>query len=87
MRKQLTIDVSGELHQKLEGLAKAQNKTLEELLRFVVEQFAANFSRGKGPHSVRDIKPIGVGKILMPWTSRAELLGDFFDREDDTLTS
>ncbi len=82
MSKQLTIEVSDELHEKLQGLAKSQNRTLDELILFIVEKFAANFSQGKGPHSIRDIKPVHVGEILKPWNSRAELLEDFFDRED-----
>ena len=82
MSKQLVIEVSDELHEKLQGFAKAQNRTLGELLCFIVERFAANFSQGKGPHSIRDIKPVGVGEILKPWNSRGELLEDFFDRED-----
>jgi hypothetical protein len=37
-------------------------------------------SKHKASRSVLDHEPVSVGQILKPWTNRAEMLEDFFDR-------
>jgi hypothetical protein len=31
--------------------------------------------------TLRDIKPSSVGALLRPWSSRSELLDDFFEKQ------
>jgi metal-responsive CopG/Arc/MetJ family transcriptional regulator len=54
---------------------------IREALEFYQQQRIHPDRTNRVSHSVLDHKPISLGKILKPWSSRSELLEDFFDRD------
>ena len=59
--------------------AKRTDRKASELIREAMELYRDQKIRRQSNHSVRDIQGVSIGKILKPWTSRAEMLDDFFD--------
>jgi ribbon-helix-helix CopG family protein len=77
--KPITIHVSEPLYQEFQKHAKQTDRKAAELIREAMQLYRDQKIRKPQTHSIRDIKPISVGKILKPWTSRSEMLEDFFD--------
>jgi metal-responsive CopG/Arc/MetJ family transcriptional regulator len=80
--KTITIHVSEPVYREFQEFAKRTDRKTSELIREAMELYREQKIRRQTTHSVRDIKPVSVGKILKPWTSRAEMLEDFFDDRD-----
>ena len=79
--KTVSIEIPESLYAEYEDYAQRRNTNVADVIRMALELHRARLR--KGTHSIRDIKPVSMGKILKPWASRAELLEDFFDREDN----
>ena len=72
-------NVSPRLHQLLKSQAQQHKRSLNQeailCLEIAVNATASRPSLGSPP------EPVSVGAILRPWTSRADMLDDFLDRE------
>ena len=72
-------NVSPRLHQLLKSQAQQHKRSLNQeailCLEIAVNATASRPSLGSPP------EPVSVGSILRPWTSRADMLDDFPDRE------
>lgn len=77
-----TIELDDDLYQRLEARARQLKRTPQEFIRDAVCITPPMPTFGPGPHSVLDHRPTWKSEILKPRTSRAEMLEDFFDRED-----
>jgi hypothetical protein len=77
--KTITVNVSEPVYRDFQEFAKRTDRKASELIREAMELYRDQKIRRQANHSVRDIKPVSVGKILKPWTTRTEMLEDFFD--------
>jgi hypothetical protein len=80
--KTITVHVSEPVYREFQEFAKRTDRKTSELIRDAMELYRQQKIRRTATHSVRDIPTMSVGKILKPWTSRAEMLEDFFDDRD-----
>ena len=77
----VTIQLPDDVYHDLEELAKLTSRAPGDLIREALELYRVQKRPAKKTHSVLDIPPVSVGAILKPWSSRSELLEDFFDRD------
>lgn len=77
----VTFEVPDAIYRAVEEFASKTDRKPAEILREAVEIYRQEHIGTVSPtHSVLDIKPALVtGVILQPWTSRSELLENFFD--------
>ena len=76
------VEIPQSLYREFVDLAKRMNRDADDLIRMALEQHRQQLIPRRSEHSVKDIQPMSLGTTLKPWTSRAELLEDFFDRQD-----
>ena len=77
--KTIIVHVSEPVYKEFKEFAKRTDRKASELIREAMELYRDQKIRRQSNHSVRDIQGVSIGKILKPWTSRAEMLDDFFD--------
>ena len=77
--KTITINVSEPVYEDFQRYSREHDRTASELIREAMEEFRRTRIRPRT--SMVDFEPASVGKILKPWRGRADLLGDYFDRE------
>jgi hypothetical protein len=79
----VTFDVPSSVYHDVEELASKSERKPAEVLREAVESFLRGSKPSEKRMSLVEIKPaLNSGTILKPWTSRAELLEDYFDDRD-----
>ena len=76
----VTIHVDERVYRDFKRMARRSKRSTSELIR---EAMARYREKARKPRrSIRDAThPALVGKIMVPWTSRKDLVDDFFDRE------
>lgn len=75
-----TIEIDDDLYREVEAWARATKQTPQVVIRDALARYTARSP--KGGHSVFDRPPTWKSEILQPWTSRAEMLSDFFERDE-----
>ncbi len=78
--KTVAVEIPESLYADYEAYAQRRNLKTENVIHMALQLHRARLR--KGTHSLRDHQPVSMGKLLKPWNSRAELLEDFFERED-----
>jgi hypothetical protein len=80
--RQISVDIPDELFLDSQRYANDAGRTIKELVEEALKTYLSHRTHGEPRHSLLDHKPISLGKVLKPWTSRSEMLEDFFDRKD-----
>lgn len=78
--KSITVELSETIYLQVEEFARRTARRPEDVLREFVEQRWAPPSAAKGT-SLFDHEPASLGASLEPWSTRAEMLEGFFDRD------
>ena len=73
-----TINVSEPVYREFQAYAKAHDRTASELVRQGMEEFRIRL-RPSG--SLRDVRPVSVGKVLRPLVRGEDLLGEMLDED------
>jgi hypothetical protein len=82
--KTVNLDISEATYRDLERLGQLEDREPTELMRDAIERYRAErIAAQAAPQKSKILsrKPLDVGAILVPWTSRAEMLDDYFDRD------
>jgi hypothetical protein len=82
----VTLEIPDRVFKEFQDLAKQMHREPAELIREAMEIYRLQriqplLATEEKKHSVLDHQPISAGEVLKPWTSRAELLEGFFDRD------
>jgi hypothetical protein len=80
--KKVKIAIPESLYLEFIDLAKEMDRDPDDLIRAALTAYQLQRRPRPPAHSILDIKPRSLGKVLKPWKSRAEMLEDFFDRGD-----
>jgi len=81
--KETTIHLSDPLHARCMSRANETGQDLNNVINAAIIFYMDTIIAQQRPYSVLEIAPAGTGgTILKPWTSRAELLEDYFDHEE-----
>jgi hypothetical protein len=81
--KEITIQLSDPIHSRCMRRASETGQDLNNVINAAIIYYMDMVVAQQRRHSVLEIEPAGIGgTILKPWTSRAELLEDFFDHEE-----
>ncbi len=75
--KTITINVSESVYRDFQSYAKSSDRTTSELIREAMELYWR--SRIRGRPSLREHKPVSLGKILRPPSPEDDLLGEMLD--------
>lgn len=78
--KTVSVEIPEALYADYEHYARRRNLRAEDVIHMALQLHRARLA--KGTHSLRELRPVSMGRLLQSWNSRAELLEDFFDRED-----
>ena len=79
--KTITINVSEPVYREYQEYAKVHDRTASELIRQAMEEFLTLKMSRKT--SMRDLRPISLGKILGNTMSREDLLPEMLDDNRD----
>lgn len=79
--KTITINVSEPIYQDFLAYAKHQDRPASELIREAMATYHA--SRIKPRRSLRDRRPVSVGKILVDLSKPVDILGEMLDDSRD----
>lgn len=79
--KAITVELSEPEFERIAALARQTQRQPQDVVREAIQNFTLVSAPRVKTHSLLDIEPVSVGEILKPWSSRAELLEDFFDRD------
>jgi hypothetical protein len=81
----IQIDIPEAVFQDFVAIAQRSSRDPMDVVREALLAYRNQHVAPSAPlepgHSLLDHKPISVGKILKPWSSRSEMLEDFFDRD------
>ena len=72
--KTITVNVSEPVYRDFQAQAKAQDRTAAELIRQAMEEYRRNHMKPRT--SLREVKPLSVGRVLRPLTQDDDLLGE-----------
>jgi hypothetical protein len=76
------LELPDDVVKDISDLAQQLGRPPSAVMQDAIEQYRDGHKRPTGKHRLIDIPPgRGLGEILKPWTSRAELLEDFYDRD------
>ncbi|MGI8605062.1 MAG: ribbon-helix-helix protein, CopG family [Verrucomicrobiales bacterium] len=76
--KTITIHVSEPVYRDFQRHARRTDRKAAELIREAMAEYCERRIRGQArPSLYAPPKATSLGRILKPWTSRAELLEDF----------
>lgn len=78
--KTISVNVSEPVYEDFMEYARKQDRTAAELIREAMEQFRDE--RIKNRPSLRDLKPLKLGKPLCDLTRKDDLLGEMLDARD-----
>lgn len=72
--KTVTLNVSEPVYQAFQQYAKSQDRTTSELVREAMAVYYA--TRIQSATSLRDIKPLNLGKVIHPLSPKDDLLAE-----------
>ena len=76
------IELPDEVIRDIRDLAQQLGRPITAVVQEAIQQYRVDQNRPVGNHRVIDIPPgRGLGEVLKLWTSRADLLEDFYDRD------
>lgn len=75
--KTITINVSEPVYEDFLRYSRELDRTASELIREAMENYRRE--RIHAQTDLLDFQPASVGKILVPWKGRTDLLEDFLD--------
>jgi hypothetical protein len=76
------VEISESLYHEFVELGKQLDRDADDLIRAALVQYRLQMRPQRPKHSIVDIPSMSLGDVSVPWTSRAEMLEDFFDRRD-----
>ena len=82
--KTVHLEIPEPVVEEFEAFAEQTQREPSAVMREALELYRDERIRPaqqKRGTSILDHEPVSVGQILRPWTSRAEMLEDFFDRD------
>ena len=68
----ITINVSDPVYRDFQEYARQHDRTASEIIREAMEDFRVRRIRKRT--SLRDLRPVSVGKVLRPFTGAEDLL-------------
>ena len=76
----IQIELADDVLKDMTEIAQQTGRPITTVVQEAVEKYRNDYMRATGTHRAIDI-PLGngLGEILKPWSTRAELLEDFFD--------
>ena len=75
--KTITINVSEPVYREFQEYARAHDRSTSELIREAMKEYLTQKLRRQT--SIRDLKPVSLGKILQDSTKRGDLLEEMID--------
>jgi predicted transcriptional regulator len=75
--KSVTVHLDEKIYRDFQQQARKQSRTASELIREAMEQYRQRLKPARAPLS-ESPAPASVGRVRQTWSSRAELLDDFF---------
>ena len=76
--KSITVELTDPEFDFIQAYARQTQRQPQEVFREAVRKFFVSNPREK-TQSLRDIKPVSVGTLLVPLNSREDLVGDMLD--------
>jgi hypothetical protein len=70
--KTITINVSEPVYRDFREYARQHDRTASEIIREAMEDFRTR--KIHRPTSLKDIRPVSVGKVLLPFTGSEDML-------------
>lgn len=74
--KTITINVSEPTYREFQAYARRKDRKASELIREAMELYKEQRIQDSGAHSLRDLKPRSLGKVLQPEKPGEDLLGE-----------
>jgi predicted transcriptional regulator len=75
--KTITINVSEPVYRDFQEYARQHDRTASEIIREAMEDFRTRRIRPRS--TLRDMRPMSVGKALLPFTGAEDMLGELTD--------
>jgi hypothetical protein len=75
--KTITINVSEPVYRDFKEYARQHDRTASEIIREAMEDFRTR--RIRPVSTLRDMRPMPVGKVLLPFTGAEDMLGELTD--------
>ena len=75
--KAITINVSEPVYRDFQEYARQHDRTASEIIREAMEDFRSRKIRPQT--SLRDLRPVSVGKVLRPFTGADDILEELTD--------
>lgn len=72
--KTITINVSEAVYRDFQEHARVSDRPTSELIREAMELYWTQRIRPK--HSLRELQPLSLGKVKMPWHGEDDILGE-----------
>lgn len=79
--KAITIHVDEPVYKDFQNFARQKQRSTSDLIREAMLQYHNQVTKENQPSILDAPPPRSVGKILKPFSSRAEMLEDFWERE------
>lgn len=77
--KAVTVHLEESVYREFQDVARSKNCTTAHLIREAMENYRQRLGENRAPLWAAD-QPASVGKVLQPWTGRADFTEDVFDR-------
>lgn len=77
--KTITINVSEPVYREFQEYARKRDRKTAELIREAMEIYRTQKLMPGRQSSIRDIRPVSVGKILKPLDADDDLLGEMIN--------
>ena len=75
--KTITINVSKPVYREFQEYARQLDRTASEVIREAMEEYRSR--RIHRQTSLKDLRPVSVGKVLRPFTGADDILGELTD--------
>ena len=79
--KTITINVSEPVYRDFREYARQHDRTASEIIREAMEDFRSR--RIRRPTSLKDIRPVSVGKVLQPLMGSEDMLEELSRGQGD----
>ncbi len=79
--KTVTINVSEPVYRDFQRFAEENDRTSSELIREAMEDYRER--RIRAQPSLKNSRPVSVGRILMPLASQDDILGEMLGDDQD----
>ena len=79
--KTITINVSEPVYRDFREYARQHDRTASEIIREAMEDFRSRKIRR--PTSLKDIRPVSVGKVLQPFRGSEDMLEELSRGQGD----